>query len=137
MTYTPDKAIFQRQDFLTENFIGLVDIVDEFSRKDNNASDNNLLVTKFQNIYKILKGNPHIQTIYYTGFSGSNSAESLTSRHLGEYKIFNTIISHKTPKHKIFKIGDRIINTYSLFSPSPAARKKYEDMQALYKVLKS
>lgn len=132
-----DEAISQRQDFLTKHFIGLADIVGEFSRKENNASDTNLVVTKFQDIFTILKDNAQIQNIYFTGYSGSNSAESLTSKHLGEYKIFNTIVSQITPKHKIFKIGDRIVNSYSLFSPSPAARKKYDDILSLYQVLKS
>lgn len=132
-----DEAISQRQDFLTKHFIGLVDIVDEFSRKENNASDTNLEVTKFQDIFTILKENVQIQNIFFTGYSGSNSAESLTSKHLGEYKIFNTIVSHHTPKHKIFRIEDQIINSYSLFSPSPAARKKYDDILSLYQILKS
>jgi len=132
-----NSAILQRQEFLKQSGIGLVDIVLEFSRMENNASDNNLNVTKFQNIYQILKDNHQIQKIYFTGFSGPNSAESLTSKHLAEHKVYNTIISSDTPKHKIFKIDNRVVNSYSLYSPSPAARKKYEVILSLYRMLRN
>ena len=131
------EAVQQRKVFLIQNKIGLVDIVNEFSRSNNDASDNNLHVTKFQDIYSILKNNPQIQKVYFTGYSGPNSAESLTSRHLGERKVFNTILSHNKPKHKIFKIENRPIHSYSLYSPSPAARKKYADILVNYQVLKN
>ena len=132
-----ESAILQRKEFLRQHNIGLVDIVLEFSRNENNASDNNLNVTKFQNIYKIMKANPLIQNVYFTGYSGPNSAESLTSKHLGAFKVYNTIISKTTPKHKVFKIDNRVINSFSLYSPSPAARKKHDDILSLYRILKN
>lgn len=131
------KAVSLRKEFLIKQKIGLADIVLEFSRKNNDASDKNLYITKFQNIYGILKQNTNIKNVYFTGYSGSNSAERLTSKHLGEYSVFNTIISKITPKHKTFKINNRTINSYSLYSPSPASRKKYADILSIYQVLKN
>jgi len=130
-----ENAINHRKEFLVQHHIGLADIVSEFTRKDNDASDNNLIVTKFQDIYTILLENPSIQKIYFTGYSGPNSSESLTSRHLGEHNVFNTIISKDTPKHKSFKIDNRVIHSFSLYSPSPAARKKYSDILSQYMML--
>ena len=127
------QAIVERKELLRKHNIGLVDIVLEFERTDNNASDNNLHVIKFQNIYEILKTHSKIEKIFFTGYSGARSAESLTSRHLGEYKVYNTIVSKDSPKHKTFKIENREIHSYSLYSPSPAARKKYEVILQQYK----
>jgi G:T/U-mismatch repair DNA glycosylase len=132
-----EEAINQRKDFLTKYRIGLVDIVLKFSRNEKNASDSNLNVQEFQNIYKILIENPQIEKVFFTGYSGSNSAESLTSTHLGEHKVYNTVLSTKTPRHKFFKINNREIHSFSLYSPSPAARKRYEDMLSLYQILKN
>lgn len=116
-----DQAIEERKELLRGNGIGLADIVFEFIRLENDASDNNLEVIRFQNLYGILSSNPLISKIFFTGFSGKNSAESLTSKHLAEHNVFNSIISKDHPKHKTFKIEDREIHSYSLFSPSPRA----------------
>jgi len=127
------QAIDERKKLLQKHNIGLIDIVLEFERTENNASDNNLHVIKFQNIYEILKTHSKIEKIFFTGYSSTRSAESLTSRHLGEYKVYNTIVSKDSPKHKKFKIENREIHSYSLYSPSPSARKKYEVILQQYK----
>lgn len=134
-----DVAIKQREEFLKMHNIGLADIVLEFSRNDNDASDNNLNVKNFQNIYEILLQNPLIKKVYFTGYSGPNSAEGLTSRHLGEHKVFNSLISKEPPKHKSFMINKHVIESYSLFSPSPRVMvtKKYEDLLSQYKILRN
>ena len=130
-------SITQRKSFLKRHGLGLVDIVLEFIRLDNDASDFNLKVLKFQNIYDILRQNPQIDKVFFTGYSGPNSAESLMSKHLSEFKVYNTIISHPPPKHKIFVLDNRKIDTFSLFSPSGAARKKYSDRLNQYYILKN
>ena len=127
------QAIDERKKLLQKYNIGLVDIVLEFERTENNASDNNLRVIKFQNIYDILKTYPKIEKIFFTGYSGSRSAESLTLKHLSEYKVYNTVLSKESPKHKMFKIENREIHSYSLYSPSPAARKKYDVILQQYR----
>lgn len=132
-----EESIDQRKTFLKESCIGLVDIVSEFTRKENNASDNNLDVIQFQNVFEILRKNTHIQRIYFTGYSGPNSAENLMSRHLYEKQVYNKVISRSVPRHKTFKIEGRNIDSFSLFSPSPASRKKYVDLLKLYEILKN
>lgn len=132
-----EEAVSQRKEFLTKNNIGLADIVFEFSRKNNDASDNNLHVIKFQDIYRILKDNHQIQTIYFTGYSGPNSAENLTYRHLKEHNVHSNTISKSAPRHKTFKIEGRTINSYSLYSPSPRVAKSYKEILSVYQILKN
>jgi G:T/U-mismatch repair DNA glycosylase len=132
-----EESIVQRKTFLEDQSIGLVDIVLEFTRKEHNALDNNLNVSRYQNIFEILRNNPHIERIFFTGYSGPNSAENLMSKHLYENKVYNSIITRSIPRHKTFKINNRLINTFSLFSPSPSSRKKYQELLSHYMILKN
>lgn len=132
-----EEAIVQRKCFLEDQHVGLVDIVLEFTRKEHNASDNNLDVIRYQNIFEILMNNPSIERIFFTGYSGPNSAENLMSKHLYENKVYNSVVTRSVPRHKTFKINDRLINTFSLFSPSPSSRKKYQELLILYRILRT
>ena len=126
------QAIKQRQEFLQNRNIGIVDILGKLNRIDNSASDNALKVVEFQDILGILNKTPSINSIFFTG----KATESFMSQYLGENKIYNTVISREAPVQKEFKITDgRKIISFTLFSPSPQTlrRKKYNEILDQYK----
>lgn len=126
-----EKSKNERKKFLANNKIGMMDIVSEFKRSMSDASDNNLNVLSYQNLVEILKKYPKINEIYFTG----GKTESFVSDHLAEHRVFNTIIEKK-PMTKKFKVDGREVFSYTLYSPSPAARKTFEDRVLNYKRLK-
>lgn len=125
-----NEAIKQRKRFLENNKIGVLDIIKEFRRKNNDASDNNLEVLEYTNLFQILKDYPNINSIFFTG----GKAESFTSRHLGMFRVFNTVIEKQPIKIKSFPIDGRLIKSYTLYSPSPRVTM-VEDRRNQYKLL--
>ena len=128
-------AIEQRKSILSKHSMGLIDIVNEFERKEKNASDANINVLKYSDLIAILEKNKNISKIFFTG----GATESMVSKYLGQNKIYNTVISKDSPKQKVFLIQERKINSFTLFSPSPRviAVKSYDTILKQYKTFLS
>lgn len=121
---TTQLAIQQRKDFLTENNIGICDIVDSCERKKLDASDLGMENIQLRNILHYLKLHPKVKTLLLTGGNSKNGPEYHLKRQLKEHKIAFRPISLTTPRIHSFKINEtRVIEVVSLTAPTGTANR--------------
>lgn len=110
MTNT-ENAITQRKQFLTDNFIGITDVVDKCSRLNDSAEDKNLQKIEYKKLGQLLMDNPQIDTLIYT----SDFVKQQVN------KIFNIYHSSSGNTKKEFKVKilDKPYCVKVLYSPSP------------------
>lgn len=139
-----------RKAILRQLGAAMVNIIRRCLRKNGSALDNDLEVLEMEDIVNhYLRPNPAIESIFLTSISGRNSCLSLLRRHLREsgipvhpYKRSDTSRECKIadPREFGFRLEDRDISVYALFSPSPTAMRSGITEQVLweqYRVLQS
>lgn len=134
---TTEEAILQRQEFLIRNRIGICDIVECAYRKKIDASDIGIREYELRNLVGVLRKNPTIETLLFTGGNSRNGPEFFFRKHL---KNFTDIrlkrVNAETPRIHEFELDGRKITTVSLTAPSGAANRAVGSM-ALYKKMKA
>jgi len=106
------------QFFLAENFLGLADILMQFTRKDTGAEDFKLTVLKYQDILGILSANPSLvkilctskNRVHYWLLDYLKQQNSIT---ISELKDNGKSLTLKSNPARVIKIG---------ILPSPSAR---------------
>ena len=121
---TTEIAIEQRKNFLTQNNIGICDIVESCEREKIDASDLGMSAIALRDMLYFIKRHPSVHTLLLTGGNSKNGPEYHLRRQLKEHNISLTPISLETPKIHEFSIQEtRIIKVVSLTAPSGAANR--------------
>ncbi|GER59649.1 uracil-DNA glycosylase family protein [Patiriisocius marinus] len=137
-----EDAILQRKNFLISRQIGVCDIVASAKREKIDASDLGMEQVTFRNIIQVLKSNPKIDTLLFTGGNSKNGPEYFFRKVLKEHKLKLEIVSNVVPRVHQFSISakdefpNRIIKTVSLTAPSGAANRAVGGLDA-YKEMKA
>ncbi|WP_026915285.1 uracil-DNA glycosylase family protein [Christiangramia portivictoriae] len=131
------EAIQQRQDFLKRRKIGICDIVESSMRAKVNASDLGMQEVKLRDMLEILRKNPKIDTLLFTGGNSKNGPEYFFRRYLKKTgtDIRLKIVSNTSPRIHQFILDGRVIKTVSLIAPSGAANISIGSSE-LYKEIK-
>ncbi|MDX1545262.1 MAG: uracil-DNA glycosylase family protein [Christiangramia sp.] len=132
-----DAAVEQRKNFLRERGIGICDVVESSRREKIDASDLGMQKVELRDMIGILKENPKIDTLLFTGGNSKNGPEYFFRKYLKEstHDIRLKVISNKSPRIHQFVLDGRLIKTVSLIAPSGAANIAVGSSQ-LYKDLK-
>ncbi len=133
-----EAAIEQRKEFLEKRGIGICDIVESSRRNKVDASDLGMQEVELRNLIEILRKNPSIETLIFTGGNSKNGTEYFFRRHLRELGegIKLKVISNEVPKVHQFLLDGRLINTVSLTAPSGSANRAIGSMDS-YKLKKA
>lgn len=132
-----EEAVAQRKDFLRERGIGICDVVESSRREKIDASDIGMQKVELRDMLGILKENPKIDTLIFTGGNSKNGPEYFFRKYLKERheNIRLKVVSNKSPRIHQFVFDGRLIKTVSLIAPSGAANIAVGSSQ-LYKDLK-
>lgn len=120
---TTTESIKQRKKFLTQNKIGICDIVESCTRNKIDASDLGMQNIILRDLIGYLKQYPLIDTLLFTGGNSKNGPEYFFRKHLKEYNLKLDVLSNETPRIHQFNLEKRIIKTVSLTSPSGSANR--------------
>ena len=133
-----EAAILQRKEFLIKRGIGICDVVESSRRSKIDASDLGMKEVELRDLISILRNNPRIETLLFTGGNSKNGPEYFFRRHLREAGegIKLKIISNEVPRVHQFLLDGRLINTVSLTAPSGSANRAIGSM-GLYKSMKT
>lgn len=131
------EAVEQRKDFLRERGIGICDVVESSRREKVDASDLGMKKVELRDMIGILRENPKIETLLFTGGNSKNGPEYFFRKYLKQSGrgIRLKIVSNIPPRIHEFVLDGRIINTVSLTAPSGAANISIGSSE-LYKELK-
>tara|TARA_R100000935_G_scaffold56235_1_gene87420 strand:- start:200 stop:859 length:660 start_codon:yes stop_codon:yes gene_type:complete len=132
-----EAAIKQRKEFLEKRGIGICDVVESSRRSKIDASDLGMKEVELRDLVSILRNNPLIETLLFTGGNSKNGPEYFFRRHLKEQGegIKLKVISNEVPRVHQFLLDGRLINTVSLTAPSGSANRAIGSMD-LYKSMK-
>ncbi len=132
-----EKAVEQRKKFLRERGIGICDVVESSRREKIDASDIGMQKVELRDMINIMRENPKIDTLLFTGGNSKNGPEYFFRKYLKEsdHDIRLKVISNKSPRIHQFLLDGRLIKTVSLIAPSGAANIAVGSSQ-LYKDLK-
>ncbi|CAL67633.1 uracil-DNA glycosylase family protein [Christiangramia forsetii] len=131
------EAVQQRKDFLIERGIGICDVVESSRREKIDASDLGMQKVELRDMIAILRENPKINTLLFTGGNSKNGPEYFFRKYLKDSKhdIRLKVISNKSPRIHQFIVDGRLIKTVSLIAPSGAANIAVGSSR-LYKYMK-
>lgn len=132
---TSEEAVEQRKQFLASKGIGICDTVESCRRDKIDASDLGMEDVELRDLIRILRENPKIDTLLFTGGNSKNGPEYFFRKLLKEYDLKLKVISNHVPRVHQFLLDGRSINTVSLTAPSGSANRAIGSMQ-LYKELK-
>ncbi len=132
-----EEAVNQRKKFLYERGIGICDVVESSRREKIDASDIGMQKVELRDMIGILRKNPNIDTLLFTGGNSKNGPEYFFRKYLKEsdHDIQLKVISKNSPRIHQFVLDGRLIKTVSLIAPSGAANIAVGSSQ-LYKDLK-
>jgi G:T/U-mismatch repair DNA glycosylase len=130
-------AVDQRKQFLIKRGIGICDVVQSSRRIKIDASDLGMKEVELRDLIGVLRKNPFIKTLLFTGGNSKNGPEYFFRRHLreGEEGIKLKAISDEVPRTHQFLLDGRLINTVSLTAPSGSANRAIGSMDS-YKMHK-
>ncbi len=102
-----------------------------------NASDLGMQEVKLRDMLEILRKNPKIDTLLFTGGNSKNGPEYFFRRYLKKTgtDIRLKIVSNTSPRIHQFILDGRVIKTVSLIAPSGAANISIGSSE-LYKEIK-
>ncbi len=131
-----EKAVLQRQQFLTQRQIGICDIVQSCYRDKIDASDLGMIKPELRNLLAYLKKYPTVKTLLFTGGNSKNGPEYFFRKHLKEHNLTLQVTSDTVPRVHKLVLQEKEITTVSLTAPSGSANRAIGSM-ALYKKLKA
>lgn len=135
-TDDPLLAKKQRENLLTKHKIGVCDMVESCFREKIDASDLGIKNPSFRPIIPLLKKNPSVEMLLFTGGNSKNGPEFLFRKYLKDYpEIELKKVSDTVPRIHQFDLDGRTIQTVSLTAPSGAANRAVGGME-LYKKMK-
>ena len=133
------EAVQQRKNFLSEQKIGICDIVESAERFKIDATDLGMQNVKLRNLIGYLLKHPLVDTLLFTGGNSKNGPEYFFRRQLKEYGLQLEVVSAEVPRVHQFKLplkvegplkskgininSSRTIKTVSLTAPSGSANR--------------
>ena len=125
-----EAAVNQRKNFLEKRGIGICDVVESSKRSKIDASDLGMQEVELRNIIEILRKNPGIKTLLFSGGNSKNGPEYFFRKHLRELDegIKLKVVSNEVPRVHQFLLDGRSINTVSLTAPSGSANRAIGSM---------
>ncbi|MGB3343971.1 MAG: uracil-DNA glycosylase family protein [Aequorivita sp.] len=134
---TTAEAIFQREEFLKKQGIGICDMVASAKRAKIDASDIGMADVELRDLVSILEKKPKIDTLLFTGGNSKNGPEYFFRRSLKKYNLSLKLVSNIVPRVHEFYLPKthRRIKTVSLIAPSGAANRAVGSLEA-YKEMK-
>lgn len=130
-----EKAVEQRKKFLIRNNLGICDMVESCEREKIDSSDLGMKNVKLRNMLEILRRNPNVETLLFTGGNSKNGPEYFFRKHIRDTDIKLKLVQAEVPRIHEFILNGRKITTVSLTAPSGSANRAIGGMQ-LYKDLK-
>lgn len=130
-----ERAVRQRLDFLKARKIGICDIVERARRARIDASDLGMRELELRDLLGVLRANPRIKTLLFTGGNSQNGPEYLFRRLLREEGICLELVTEEVPRIHRFTLPDpsgslRGLQTVSLTAPSGSANRAIGSMAA-------
>ena len=122
--------------FLSKLKMGISDLVEETDGMPF-STDNDMRWTKLNSCLSKELENSQIKTIYFTSFSGQNSALNLFKKWLKENGFKDVRIPNAREWRKDgydISLFNRMIKLEILFSPSPTAKKKWKPNSRISKL---
>ena len=116
-------AIEQRKAFLKRERFGICDIVGGAYREKIDASDLGMQDVQLRDILSILKQNPKVDTLIFTGGNSKNGPEYFFRKILKNAKIPFNCLDNDVPRVHQFNWAGRIIKTHTLTAPSGTANR--------------
>ncbi|WP_010182391.1 uracil-DNA glycosylase family protein [Aquimarina agarilytica] len=129
------SAVEQRRDFLIQRNIGVCDIVASCKRTKIDASDLGMQQVELRDMIGILKQQPKINTLVFTGGNSKNGPEYFFRKLLKENGLSLTLVGNEIPRIHQVEVANRIITTVSLTAPSGAANRSIGSLD-YYKQMK-
>ncbi|HSM62736.1 MAG TPA: hypothetical protein VK833_02240 [Gillisia sp.] len=133
-----EAAIEQRKQFLIKRGIGICDVVESSRRSKIDASDLGMKEVELRDLISILRENPLIETLLFTGGNSKNGPEYFFRRHLreGDEGIKLKVISDEVPRIQQVLLYGRVVKTVSVTAPSGSANRAIGSMDS-YKMHKT
>lgn len=133
-----EDAVDQRKEFLIKRGIGICDVVESSRRSKVDASDLGMKEVELRDLISILRNNPSIETLLFTGGNSKNGPEYFFRKHLKNLneEIKLKVISNEVPRVHQFLLDGRSIKTVSLIAPSGSANRAIGSMDS-YKLKKA
>jgi G:T/U-mismatch repair DNA glycosylase len=111
------EGVDHRKQFLTENKIGITDVIETCERPLNkSASDKDLTSISYKDLKTLLNENPAIDTLIYT----SEYVKALINKMFQESKAYHSIDPVDKKKQSVI-LNAKKYNVWVLYSPSPQA----------------
>ena len=116
---TGDVAAEERKQLCIKHGIALSDTVLSCKRiVATSSKDSDLEICEMMPLVNMLREHKNIDTIILTSSSGEVSAHHLFYKHLAQQHIPYLVAETKPPIHGNFTLDGRLINVYTLYSPS-------------------
>lgn len=114
-----DEAVEERKKFCIKHHIALSDTILSCRRiVATSSKDSDLEICEKMPLVEMLRKNKNIDTIILDSSSGKVSAHYLFYQILSENHLTYMVAQTKPPIHGNFTLDDRLINVYTLYSPS-------------------
>lgn len=129
-------AIQQRQNFLTQEGIGICDIVASAKRTKIDASDLGMQKVQLRELLDVLEAHPSIDTLLFTGGNSKNGPEYFFRKLIKPLEISLKTLSDTSPRQYQFKhpVTQKDITTVSLTAPSGAANRAVGSLEVYKKI---
>lgn len=116
---TGDAAVEERKQFCIKHHIALSDTILSCRRiVATSSKDSDLEICEKMPLVEMLRKNKNIDTVILDSSSGKVSAHYLFYQILAENHIPYMVAETKPPIHGNFKLDGRLINVYTVYSPS-------------------
>lgn len=134
---TTEAAALQRKNFLVQQKIGVVDIVEKAYRTKIDASDLGMQDPELRDLISYLEQYPTVHTLLFMGGNSKNGPEYFFRKLIKPYGIKLQVVEDQVPRIHQFThpLTNKIVKTVSLTAPSGAANRAVGSLDA-YKKLK-
>lgn len=131
---TGDEAVEERKKFCIKHHIALSDTILSCRRiVATSSKDSDLEICEKMPLVEMLRKNKSIDTVILDSSSGKVSAHYLFYQILAENHLTYMVAQTKPPIHGNFTLDDRLINVYTLYSPSGINIGRYSIALEMFK----
>ena len=121
------KAVQERYEIMKKLEIGVQNLGLEIERKGKSALDNDIRITKYQDIISIIENHPELTTILLPGYSAIHSTARSFMNYIKQQGIEASAINQVRPETVFtIQLKGRSIDCVVLNSTSTASRIKYD-----------
>lgn len=122
------KAVAQRKAFLTQQRLGICDVVDCCYREKIDASDSGMTQVQLRDMFSYFQAYPSLRYLIFTGGNSKNGPEYFFRSYVKAKGIAFTPTVTTVPRQHQFEFGEKRITTFSLTAPSGSANRAIGSM---------